>query len=322
MNKAKGAAKPKSGKPHADSAAKVPKETRCGFVAIIGAPNAGKSTLVNQLVGTKVAIVTHKVQTTRARLRGIAMAGDTQIVLVDTPGIFRPRRRLDRAMVDTAWGEAKEADVVALVMDAAKGLDEEAEAILSGLGALRVPRVLVLNKVDRTQKHKLLTLTQDIAGKADFEAVFMICALDGDGVGDLKAWLAEKMQAGPWMFDEDDISDAPARQWAAELTREKVFLRLHDELPYASTVETTSWKDMKDGSIRIDQTIFVERDSQKAIVLGHGGAVVKEISTQAREAIAEALGTRVHLFLFVKVRDGWGDDPERYREMGLEFPKG
>ncbi len=261
-------------------------------------------------------------QTTRARLRGIAIEGDAQIVLVDTPGIFRPRRRLDRAMVDTAWGEAKDADIVALLIDAAKGLDEEAETILTGLDSLKAPRILILNKVDRTPKPNLLTLATAVTAKLAFDAVFMISALDGSGVGDLKAYLAKSMPAGPWMFPADDISDAPARIWAAELTREKLYMRLHDELPYASTVETTSWKELKDGSIRIEQTIFVERDTQKAIVLGNGGSTVKEISTHARQTISEALGVRVHLFLFVKVRDGWGDDPERYREMGLEFPKG
>ncbi|MDZ4791896.1 MAG: GTPase Era [Hyphomicrobiales bacterium] len=296
--------------------------TRCGFVAIIGAPNAGKSTLVNQLVGAKVTIVSHKVQTTRARIRGIAMVGATQLVLVDTPGIFRPRRRLDRAMVDTAWGEAREADVVALIIDAARGLDEEAEAILVGLSGLKMPRVLVLNKIDRVDdKTELLALITKITAKLTFDEVFLISALSGNRVTDLKNHLAKAAPPGPWMFPEDQLSDAPLRLWAAEVTREKLFLRLHEELPYASTVETTDWKVMKDGGVRIEQTIYVERDSQKSIVLGKGGETVKEISMKARKEISEALEKPAHLFLFVKVRDNWGDDPERYREMGLEFPK-
>ncbi len=295
--------------------------TRCGFVAIIGAPNAGKSTLVNCLVGTKVSIVSHKVQTTRARLRGIAIEGNTQIVLVDTPGIFRPKRRLDRAMVDAAWGGAREADIVAFLIDAAKGLDEESEAILKGLAELKLPRILVLNKIDRVEKPALLALTADLTARLPFDAVFMISALDGDGVADLKAYLAAAMPPGPWHFPADQVSDAPMRVWAAEVTREKIYHRLHDELPYASTVETTDWKTLKDGAVRIEQTIYVERDSQKKIVLGAGGRTIKEISMQARQEIAEALGVPVHLFLFVKVRDNWADDPERYREMGLEFPK-
>ncbi|MDX2264132.1 MAG: GTPase Era [Hyphomicrobiales bacterium] len=296
--------------------------TRCGFVAVIGAPNAGKSTLVNALVGAKVTIVSHKVQTTRARIRGIAMQGAAQLVLVDTPGIFAPKRRLDRAMVETAWGEAREADMVALLIDAAKGLNAETESILDGLSQMRGPRALVLNKVDRVEnKGALLTLAESVTGAARFDEVFMISALAGSGVSDLRAYLAQNAPAGPWMFPEDQLSDAPLRLWAAEVTREKLFLRLHDELPYASTVETTDWKAMKDGSVRIEQTIFVERDSQKSIVLGKGGATVKEISMKAREEISQGLGTAAHLFLFVKVRDNWADDPERYREMGLEFPK-
>jgi len=318
--------KKKTSKKPAETVAEIamPPElaTRCGFVAIIGAPNAGKSTLVNQLVGAKVTIVSHKVQTTRARIRGIAMVGATQLVLVDTPGIFRPRRRLDRAMVDTAWGEAREADVVALIIDAARGLDEEAEAILVGLSGLKMPRVLVLNKIDRVDdKTELLALITKITAKLTFDEVFLISALSGNRVTDLKNHLAKAAPPGPWMFPEDQLSDAPLRLWAAEVTREKLFLRLHEELPYASTVETTDWKVMKDGGVRIEQTIYVERDSQKSIVLGKGGETVKEISMKARKEISEALEKPAHLFLFVKVRDNWGDDPERYREMGLEFPK-
>jgi GTP-binding protein Era len=297
-------------------------ETRCGFVAIIGAPNAGKSTLVNTLVGAKVTIVSHKVQTTRARIRGIAMVGPAQLVLVDTPGIFRPKRRLDRAMVNTAWGEAREADIVALLIDAAKGVDEDAKAILRELKGVNIPRVLVLNKVDRVDdKTALLALTAKASEITRFDAVFMISALNGNRVDDLKNHLAQACPPGPWMFPEDQLSDAPLRLWAAEVTREKLFLRLHDELPYASTVETTDWQTRKDGSVRVEQTIFVERESQRSIVLGKGGAAIKEISMKARAEIAESLETPVHLFLFVKVRDNWADDPERYREMGLEFPK-
>ncbi|MBC8050681.1 MAG: GTPase Era, partial [Chitinophagales bacterium] len=240
----------------------------------------------------------------------------------DTPGIFRPRRRLDRAMVDTAWGEAREADVVALIIDAARGLDEEAEAILVGLSGLKMPRVLVLNKIDRVDdKTELLALITKITAKLTFDEVFLISALSGNRVADLKDHLAKAAPPGPWMFPEDQLSDAPLRLWAAEVTREKLFLRLHEELPYASTVETTDWKVMKDGGVRIEQTIYVERDSQKSIVLGKGGETVKEISMKARKEISEALEKPAHLFLFVKVRDNWGDDPERYREMGLEFPK-
>jgi GTP-binding protein Era len=296
-------------------------ETRCGFVSIIGAPNAGKSTLTNALVGTKVSIVSHKVQTTRARIRGIALAGQSQIILVDTPGIFRPKRRLDRAMVEAAWGGAREADAVVVLIDAAKGLEEESEAILRESANLHVPCMLALNKIDRIAKSTLLALAGEAAAFRHFDRVFMISALEGDGVDDLRNHLAAIVPAGPWLYPEDQISDAPQRHWAAEVTREKVFERLHDELPYASTVETTDWKTLKDGSTRIEQTISVERDGQKKIVLGAGGATIKAISMLARQELAEALEGKVHLFLFVKVRGGWGNDPERYREMGLEYPK-
>ncbi len=293
---------------------------RCGFVALIGAPNVGKSTLINALVGAKISIVTPKVQTTRTLIRGIACEGAAQLVLVDTPGIFAPRRRLDRAMVGTAWGGAQDADIVALLIDARKGLEEDDEAILHGLADVRV-KVLVLNKVDLVAKPTLLALAQTLAERARFAATFMISALSGDGVDDLKKWLAAHVPPGPWLYPEDQISDAPLRQLAAEITREKLYLRLHQELPYQSTVETEAWKDLPDGSVRIEQTIYVERDSQRKIVLGKGGRAIKAIGTAARAEIAAAIEQSVHLSLFVKVREGWGDDPERYRQIGLEFPR-
>jgi GTP-binding protein Era len=296
-------------------------EQRCGFVALIGAPNVGKSTLTNALVGSKVSIVTPKVQTTRALIRGIAMVGASQLILVDTPGIFTPRRRLDRAMVGTAWGSAQEADVVAFLTDAHKGLRDDDEAVLEALGQVHPPKVLVLNKVDVAEKPALLTLAEKLNARVKFEATFMISALSGDGVADLKDFLAAHVPAGPWLYPEDQISDAPLRQLAAEITREKLYLRLHQELPYQSTVETEVWKELKDGSVRIEQTIYVERESQRKIVLGKAGQAIKAIGAAARKDIAEAIEQPVHLFLFVKVREGWGDDPERYREMGLEFPK-
>jgi GTPase len=296
--------------------------SRCGFVAVIGAPNAGKSTLVNALVGAKVSIVTHKAQTTRARLRGIALVGESQIVLVDTPGIFAPKRRLDRAMVDAAWGEAREADVVILVADAARGFDDLVDPIVEQARELKIPLVLALNKVDKVQKEKLLKLAEEASKRLQLDGLFMISALSGDGVDDLKTYLAGRMPLGVWLFPEDQIADAPLRQWAAEVTREKMFLRLHEEIPYSSTVETTGWKELKNGSIRIDQTIFVERESQRKIVLGAKGHAIKQISMEARHEIAEGTEAPVHLFLFVKVRENWADDPERYREMGLDFPKG
>ena len=295
--------------------------TNCGFAAVIGAPNAGKSTLVNALVGAKVSIVTHKAQTTRARMRGIAIAGKSQIVLVDTPGIFKPKRRLDRAMVETAWNEAREADVAIIVVDAARGLDDVSEPIFQQAGELKIPLVLALNKVDKIEKAKLLALASEASKRLPLEHLFMVSALSGDGVEDLKEYLASRMPPGPWLFPEDQIADAPLRQWAAEVTREKMFLRLHEEIPYSSTIETTDWKQLKNGAIRIDQTIFVERESQRKIVLGSKGQAIKQISMEARREIAEGVETQVHLFLFVKVRGNWADDPERYREMGLEFPK-
>ncbi len=297
------------------------KGTRCGFVALIGAPNAGKSTLLNALVGSKISIVTPKVQTTRALIRGIAIEGAAQLIFVDTPGIFVPRRRLDRAMVGSAWGSTQDADVVAFLVDAHKGVQEDEEAILRGLADVRAPKVLALNKIDLVAKPKLLTLTQSLNERAAFAATFMASARSGDGVTDLKAFFAAHVPPGPWLYPEDQISDAPLRQLAAEITREKLYLRLHQELPYQSTVETEVWKELKDGAVRIEQTIYVERESQRKIVLGKGGQTIKAIGAAARADIAAAIEHPVHLFLFVKVREGWGDDPERYREMGLEFPR-
>jgi GTP-binding protein Era len=303
----------------------APAETRCGFVSIIGAPNAGKSTLTNQLVGTKVSIVSHKVQTTRTQIRGIMIHKGSQVILVDTPGIFRPKRRLDRAMVDAAWGGARDADAVVVLIDAAKGFDEQAEALLEGAKDLKMLTVLALNKVDRISredKPMLLQLAERGAAQGNFERIFMISAESGSGVAGLRDYLASVVPSGPWLYPEDQISDAPQRHWAAEVTREKLYLRLHDELPYASTVETSDWKTLKDGSVRIEQTVYVERESQKKIMLGASGATIKAISMAARKELSEALEAKVHLFLFVKVRDRWGDDPERYREMGLDYPKG
>ena len=294
---------------------------RCGFVALIGAPNVGKSTLINALVGSKVSIVTPKVQTTRTLIRGIAIEGVAQLIFVDTPGIFAPRRRLDRAMVETAWGSAQEADIVALLIDARKGVEDDDEAALRGLAKVRATKVLLLNKVDLVAKPTLLALAQTLNSREKFAATFMISALSGDGVADLKSWFAARMPEGPWLYPTDQISDAPLRQLAAEITREKLYLRLHQELPYQSTVETEVWKELKDGSVRIEQTIYVERESQRKIVLGKGGQTIKAIGAAARGDIAAAIEQPVHLFLFVKVREGWGDEPERYREMGLEFPR-
>ena len=293
---------------------------RCGFVAVIGAPNAGKSTLVNALVGQKVAIVSPKAQTTRARLMGVAIEGDAQILLVDTPGIFAPRRRLDRAMVEAAWGGAGDADRTLLVVDAAKGIDADVERILARLKGARAPLLLALNKVDRVRKGRLLELAADLNARLPFAATFMISALTGDGVADLKAQLARSVPPGPWHYPADEVSDAPLRLLAAEITREKIYDRLHDELPYQAAVETTAWLEQKNG-IRIEQTIFVERDSQKRIVLGKGGSMIKQVSTQARKELSQLLERPVHLFLFVKVREHWGDDPARYRDLGLRFPK-
>jgi GTP-binding protein Era len=294
--------------------------TRSGFVALIGAPNAGKSTLVNQLVGSKVSIVTHKVQTTRAIVRGIATHGAAQIVFVDTPGIFKPRRRLDTAMVTTAWGGAKDADIILVLIDAERGIKGDAAALLERMAEVRQPMALVLNKVDRVRPETLLALAASANETVKFQRTFMVSALNGSGCKDLLDWLAEALPAGPWYYPEDQISDLPMRQLAAEITREKLYLRLHQELPYSSTVETEKWEELPNGSVRIEQVIFVERDSQKKIVLGEKGQTIKAIGQAARKEIAEILEQKVHLFLFVKVRENWGDDPERYREMGLDFP--
>ncbi len=296
--------------------------TRCGFVALIGAPNAGKSTLLNALVGSKVSIVSRKVQTTRTMVRGIAIEGSAQIIFVDTPGIFTPKRRLDRAMVTSAWGGAGDADAVALLIDARKGIDEENDAILAKLPDLRRTKVLILNKIDLIERPKLLALSAAVNARVAFDRTFMVSALTGDGVEDLRRALAATMPPGPWLYPEDQISDAPLRMLAAEITREKIYDRLHEELPYRSTVETDQWQQRDDGSVRIEQTIFVERESQRKIVLGKGGQTIKAIGQAARKDIAEIAEAPVHLFLFVKVRENWADDPERYREMGLEFPRG
>ncbi|MCC0038281.1 MAG: GTPase Era [Brucellaceae bacterium] len=296
------------------------KATRSGFVALIGAPNAGKSTLLNRLVGAKVSIVSHKVQTTRAIVRGIATHGSAQIVFVDTPGIFKPRRRLDEAMVTTAWGGARDADIVCFLVDAERGIRGDAEAILGNLAGVRQPKVLILNKVDRVKRETLLGLAAAANDKVGFDRTFMISALDGSGCDDLLDYLAGALPEGPWYYPEDQISDLPMRQLAAEITREKLFLRLHQELPYSSHVETEKWEEQKNGSVRIQQIIYVERDSQKKIVIGHKGETLRSIGEASRKEIGEILEQTVHLFLFVKVRENWGDDPERYREMGLEFP--
>jgi GTP-binding protein Era len=295
--------------------------TACGFVALIGAPNVGKSTLVNALVGSKVTIVSRKVQTTRALIRGIVIENNAQIILVDTPGIFSPKRRLDRAMVSTAWSGAHDADLVCVLLDAKAGIDEEAEAILSKLATVKHRKILVLNKIDLVPREKLLALAKTANERLDFAHTFMVSALSGDGVDDLRRTLAEMVPPGPFHYPEDQMSDAPMRHLAAEITREKIYRKLHQELPYQSTVETDSWTERKDKSVRIEQTIFVERESQRKIVLGKGGATIKAIGAESRKEIAEILGQPVHLFLFVKVRENWGDDPDRYREMGLEFPK-
>ncbi len=296
-------------------------KTRSGFVALIGAPNAGKSTLVNQLVGAKVSIVTHKVQTTRAIVRGIATHNDAQIVFVDTPGIFKPKRRLDTAMVTTAWGGAKDADVILVLIDAERGIKGDADAMLDRVATAGQPKILILNKIDRVKPETLLALSETANARVEFKRTFMVSALTGSGCKDLLDYLAETLPQGPWYYPEDQISDLPMRQLAAEITREKLYLRLHQELPYSSHIETEKWEEKKDGSVRIEQVIYVERDSQKKIVLGHKGETIRSIGQASRKDIAEILEQKVHLFLFVKVRENWGDDPERYREMGLEFPR-
>lgn len=305
----------------AEASGEAPATTRCGFVALIGAPNVGKSTLVNALVGAKVTIVSRKVQTTRALIRGIVIENNAQIILVDTPGIFLPKRRLDRAMVSTAWSGAHDADLVCVLLDAKTGIDEEAEAILAKAASVNHDKILVINKVDLVQREKLLALAQAANERMKFARTFMIAAISGDGVDDLRTTLAQMVPPGPYLYPEDQMSDAPMRQLAAEITREKIYQKLHQELPYQSTVETDKWEERKDKSVRIEQTIFVERESQRKIVLGKGGATIKSIGADSRKELMQILDVPVHLFLFVKVRENWGDDPDRYREMGLEFPR-
>jgi len=298
--------------------------TRCGFVALIGEPNAGKSTLLNRMVGAKVSIVTHKVQTTRARIRGVALEGAAQLIFVDTPGLFRPRRRLDRAMVAAAWGGAADADVVVLLVEAHRGLTEGVRTILDALD-MQVkgrPVALAINKIDRVEAPALLKLTEQMNAAHPFVRTFMISAEKGHGVDDLRRWLADEVPEGPWLYPEDQIADLPMRTIAAEITREKLTLRLHQELPYQLTVETEAWDERDDGSARIDQVIYVARDGHKGIVLGKGGATLKAVGQAARAELEEFLGRRVHLFTQVKVRPGWLDEAERYSEMGLDFRDG
>lgn len=304
------------------------KKTRCGFVAVIGAPNAGKSTLVNALVGSKVSIVTQKVQTTRMPVRGVAMRGEAQIVFVDTPGIFTPRRRLDRAMVKSAWAGAADADAVLVMIDAPALAAEpdglaarDTTMIMAGLKESKRRAALVLNKIDSMKRGELLPLAERLNAEGVFEQVFMVSALNGDGVGDLGDWCAARMPEGPWLYPEDQAADIPSRLLAAEITREKLYLRLHDELPYATSVQTERWENRRDGSVKIDQVIFVEREGQKAIVLGKGGRAIKSIGEDARKELESLFGHRVHLFLFVKVRENWAEERDHYREMGLEYPE-
>ncbi|MDP3315056.1 MAG: GTPase Era [Devosia sp.] len=295
--------------------------TRCGFVALVGAPNAGKSTLLNALVGTKVSIVTQKAQTTRAQIRGVVTEGESQIVFIDTPGIFAPKRRLDRAMVEAAWAGAGDADYVALILDVQKGVTPEIETLLTSLAESTSPKVLVLNKVDLIEREKLLKLSEDLNGRLRFEATFMISALSGSGVKDFLKWTMDRIPLGPWHFPEEQLTDLTLALTAAEVTREKLFLRVHDEIPYNATVETEKFTVQKDGSYKIDQVIYLAREAHKKIVLGAGGQTIKSIGAEARKELMEMYEVPVHLFLFVKVREKWGDDPERYREMGLEWTK-
>ena len=294
---------------------------RCGFVALVGAPNAGKSTLLNQFVGSKVSIVTPKVQTTRSRITGICIAGRSQLVFVDTPGIFAPRRRLDRAMVAAAWSGARDADIVVVLVDARRGIDADVRRIVDGLGNSRRKAVLALNKIDLVKAAALLPLTAALDASGIFDETFMISALSGDGVGDLRDFLAARVPDGPWLYPEDQISDMPLRLLAAEVTREQLFLQLHQELPYALTVETERWDERDDESLRIDQIVYLQRESHKPMVLGKGGSRIKEVGSAARRELEALIGRRVHLFLHVKVAPKWADDPARYRDLGLEFPR-
>lgn len=293
--------------------------SRCGYIAVVGAPNAGKSTLVNHLVGAKVSIVTPKVQTTRSRILGVAARGAVQMIYVDTPGIFEPRRRLDRAMVAAAWGGVADGDVTVLLIDVKRGLDGDFRRIMEGLKKSNRKAVLALNKIDLIPRTELLGLASELDATGLFTDIFMISALKGDGMEDLAAALAPRLPVGPWLFPEDQLSDLNDRLFAAEITREKLYLRLHQELPYALTVETEGWELFRNGDVRIEQTIYVERASQKGIVLGKGGERIKAIREEAIVDIQEFLGCKVHLFIFVKVREKWGDDPERYRDWGLDF---
>ncbi len=295
--------------------------TRCGFIALVGAPNAGKSTLLNALVGSKVSIVTHKAQTTRAQIRGVVTDGDAQVVFIDTPGIFAPRRRLDRAMVEAAWTGAGDADIVALILDAERGVTPEVESLLEGLEAVRNPRVLVLNKIDLIPREKLLGLSEALNARLKFDQTFMISAKTGSGIRDFLDWAEANVPLGPWHFPEDHLTDLTLALTAAEVTREKLFLRIHDEIPYNATVETEKFTVQKDGSYKIDQVIYLAREAHKKIVLGAGGLTIKSIGADSRAELMEMFDTKVHLFLFVKVREKWGDDPERYREMGLDWTK-
>lgn len=295
-------------------------DTRCGFIAVVGAPNAGKSTFVNAMVGRKVSIVSHKVQTTRVPVRGIVVEGDCQLVLIDTPGICAPHRRLEEAMLQAAWGEAREADAVVTIVDAARGMEEDEERILAGLAEVKAHRVLALNKIDRLRKERLLELARVWNARLPFAATFMISALHGDGLAELKQHLMALAAPGPWHYPAGDVSDALPAMAAAEITREKIYEQLHEELPYAATVETTSWREQKNG-VRIEQTIYVERDGQRAIVLGKAGRQIRQLSLASRTELARMLGKPVHLFLFVKVREGWADDPARYRDLGLALPR-
>jgi GTP-binding protein Era len=298
-----------------------PQNTRCGFIALVGAPNAGKSTLLNSLVGSKVSIVTHKAQTTRAQIRGVVTEGEAQVVFIDTPGIFAPKRRLDRAMVGAAWTGAGDADIVALIIDVERGITPEVEALLDGLENINHPRVLVLNKIDLIAHEKLLGLSETINARLKFEATFMISAMRGHGVKDFLDWAMKRIPLGPWHFPEDHLTDLTLALTAAEVTREKLFLRIHEEIPYNATVETEKFTIQKDGSYRIDQVVYVTRDTHKKIVLGAGGQTIKSIGADSRKELMEIFEVPVHLFLFVKVREKWADDPERYREMGLEWTK-
>ena len=293
--------------------------TRCGFVTLLGAPNAGKSTLVNTMVGAKVSIVSPKVQTTRSRVRGIVVKDDCEIVLVDTPGIFKPKRRLDRAMVAAAWQEAEYTDLRVLMVDARRGLDDDTRAIADSLKNNRLAAVLVLNKTDLVKPEKLLELSAQLNASYDFKETFMLSAATAEGVKEFEDWLAQQMPESPFMFPEDQVSDLPNRLLAAEITREKLYMNLNQEVPYVTTVLTDSWKDLDNGAIRLDQTIFVEREKQRQIVLGKNGAMIKKIGMQARQELEELFECRVHLFLFVKVREKWGDNPELYRPWGLDF---